>query len=130
MTSAPRVYSQERMSDKDIEKMLDNLKSDTKKFKSTFNSAVGKSTIRDTSKEKDAKTLVDNFQKQSETALNSFKKDQKADTEISNLISSGGQINQLLETTPLGDQTNAAWSTVKTELSDISKQFFKEFPPK
>jgi len=130
VTGEIHVYSQERMGDKDVEKMLNNLKSDTKKFKSAFNSGVEKSTIRNTSKEKEAKNLVETFGKQSEAALDKFKKDQKCDPEISSLISSGTQINQLLESTPMGDQTNAAWSTVKTELSDVAKQFFKEFPAK
>jgi hypothetical protein len=58
---ASYAYSQERLSDKDIETMFNNLKSDAKKFSSTFNSAVGKSTIRKTSQEKEAKALVQSF---------------------------------------------------------------------
>jgi uncharacterized protein YpuA (DUF1002 family) len=127
---ASYTYSQERLSDKDIETMLNNLKSDAKKFSSTFNSAVGKSTIRKTSQEKEAKALVQSFDKQSEAALNKFKKDRHADVEVSNLLNSGTQINQLLVSTPMGDRAEADWSRVKSELSGIATQFNKEFPTK
>ena len=71
-----RVRAQDRMSDKDLERTLNNLKSDAKTFSSTFGSALGKSAIRKTSQEKDAKTLVENFNKQSDAVPNKFKKDQ------------------------------------------------------
>jgi uncharacterized protein YpuA (DUF1002 family) len=126
----PYAYSQERLSDKDIETMFNNLKSDTKKFGSTFNSAIGKSTIRKTSQEKEAKALVQSFGKQSEAALNKFKKNRQPDVELSNLLASGVQINQLLASTPMGDRTDADWSKVKSLLSGIATQFNKEFPAK
>src|SRR5262245_13845826 len=69
----------QRLSDRDVEALLGNLKSDTKKFRSSFNSAVSKSTIRKTSQEKDAKALVERFQKQTESALDEFKDKKKLD---------------------------------------------------
>jgi len=127
---APFAYSQERLSDKDIETMFNNLKSDAKKFSSTFNSTVGKSTIRKTSQEKEAKALVESFGKQSDAAFNKFKKNRHPDVELSNLLTSGTQINQLLASTPMGDRADSDWSKVKSELSGIATQFNKEFPAK
>jgi hypothetical protein len=57
------AYAQERLSDKDVETQMKNLKEDSKKFRSSFNSAIGKSTVRKTSREKDAKALVERFGK-------------------------------------------------------------------
>jgi hypothetical protein len=128
--AAPYAYSQERLSDKDIQAMFNNLKSDAKKFSSTFNSAVGKSMIRKTTQEKEAKALVQNFDKQSEAALDKFKKNRHPDIELSDLLASGTQINQLLASTPMGDRAGADWSKVKSELSGIATQFNKEFPTK
>jgi len=126
----PVAKAQQRLSDKDVETLLNNLKSDTKKFRSSFNSGVGKSTIRKTSQEKDAKNLVQEFEKQTEATLNKFKQDQRAETELSALLNTGGQIDKLLNATPMGDQANADWSKVRTELDGVAKQFNLEFPPK
>ena len=126
----PRVHSQDRMNDKDLEKMFDNLKSDSKKFEDAFDDAVEKSTIRKTSQEKEAKTRVESFRKQAEAALNRFKKDQHPENELAGLLATGTEIDQLLTSTPMGDKADAAWSPVKKELSVIAIQFRKDFPPK
>ena len=47
--------AQGRLSDKDIEHLMDNVKDDVKSFRPNFNSAISKSSIRKTSREKDAK---------------------------------------------------------------------------
>jgi hypothetical protein len=60
--NTPKMLGQQRMSDKDVEDMMKNLKQDTKQFRSDFNSAIGKSTIRNTNQEKQAKDLVERFQ--------------------------------------------------------------------
>jgi len=59
----PSPAAQTRMSDKDVEQLMKNMDQDSKKFQSLFNSAVSKSVIRKTSQEKDARKLVDTFQK-------------------------------------------------------------------
>jgi len=41
-----QASAQGRMSDKDVEKVMDNLQEDAKRFRSSFDSAIGKSTIR------------------------------------------------------------------------------------
>jgi predicted ATP-binding protein involved in virulence len=128
--ATPTATAQGRMSDKDVEALLENLKSDAKKFRSSFDSAVGKSTIRGTSQEKDVKALVENFQKQTESAANKFKNDKKLDSELTVVLSSAKQIDSLLTSTPMGDPTNADWARVTTELSAVAKQFDTVYPAK
>jgi len=48
---AGAAMAQGRMNDKDVETLLNNLKNDGQTFRSNFNSAVGKSAIRNTSQE-------------------------------------------------------------------------------
>ena len=50
------ITAQGRMSDKDVEKTMDNLKNDAKQLRSDCNSALGKSTIRGTDQEKQFKS--------------------------------------------------------------------------
>ena len=126
----PFTQAQQRLSDKDVETLFNNLKSDANKFRSSFNSAVGKSTIRKTSQEKDAKNLVQQFKTECETTLNKFKRDRRVDTELPALLNTGSQIDKLLMATPMGDQANADWSKVRTELDGVARQFNMDFPPR
>jgi hypothetical protein len=61
---AASLSAQTRLSDQDVQQHMKNLKDDAKKFRSRFNSALSKSTIRKTTREKDATTLARNFEKQ------------------------------------------------------------------
>lgn len=62
----------QRMSDKDVTTLM-NLTDDAKKFRSSFDSAVKESTVRGTTREKDAKGLVEEFVKQTGELLDQFK---------------------------------------------------------
>jgi hypothetical protein len=72
--------AQTRLSDKDVLQYMNNLKHDGKKFRSSFDSALSKSTIRKTTQEKDAKTLAQNFEKQTNSMYGKFKKTTKSGT--------------------------------------------------
>lgn len=115
--------AQTRMTDKDVENTLKNMQEDAKQFRSGFNSAVGKSTIRNTDQEKQAKALVEQFQKQTEQTYDHFKKDKNAGPGLTALRSTGEQIDQVLTTAPMGSDVTERWSKVKTELSSLAAAY-------
>jgi cell division protein FtsL len=78
--------AQSRLNDKDLEQRIKNLNSDSKKFQSSFNSALSRSSIRKTSQEKDAKKLADNFTKSTKALYDYFKKTQKSDPYLQNSL--------------------------------------------
>lgn len=127
VNTAPRSFAQDRMSDKDIQSLMKNLQQDSKKFQSKFNSDIQKSPIRNTSEEKDSKTLVKRFTDQTHGMLNQFKQTKNADQALPVVLDSAGKIDKLLATTPMNDATKDAWARVKDELNTLSKQFNIKF---
>ena len=121
--AGPVARGQGRMSDKDIEETMQNLKNDAKHFQSSFNSAIGKSTIHKTSREKDAKALVKTFAQQTDSMHNTFKSSKKADTSLPGVLSNAQQIDKLLADVPLGDNVTSSWSRVKSELNTLTSAF-------
>lgn len=117
------VSAQTRVNDKDIEVMMNNLKSDTGRFRSVFNQAIGKTTIRHTSRAKDSKSLVTNFNNQVAGTYQTFKNTRKADAQLPLVIDTAGQINTLLQDVSFGDATDAAWAKVKTELKQLTDAY-------
>jgi hypothetical protein len=95
------VQAQSRMSDKDVEATMRNLREDAKSFRSAFDSSVEKSTIRKTSREKDAKAQVRSFQDQTETLLNQFKKEKQANDYLPSVMDTASQIDVLLRAVEL-----------------------------
>ena len=123
LATAQLANAQSRMSDKDIEHMMKNLKSDSKQFQSQFNSAISKSTIRKTTQEKDAKALVKNFRNQAEGMLGTFQSQKRADATLPLVMDSAQRIDKLLADVPLSGSVNSQWAKVKTELDTLAQQF-------
>ena len=114
------AFAGQRMSDKDLERRMTNLRNDAKRFGDAFNPAIGKSTIRKTQREKDAKALVKTFENRTNRMLNQFKQNKQAEPALSNARDSASRIDKLLTNVPLGPQVTEARTKIKTELSMVS----------
>src|SRR5580692_3261919 len=110
-----------RLSDKDLESVMSNLKADAKAFRPRFDSAINKSSIRKTSQAKDAMNLASTFEKQTSTALNEFKKTKKGDS-VPAMLSTAGQIEKVMTDLKLDPQTTG-WDKIRTDLNQVSNAF-------
>ena len=115
--------AQSRMNDKDVENTMKNLNEDAKKFRSSFNGAIGKSTIRKTSQEKEAKALVETFTKDIQRMLEQFKKNKKADSQLRTVVNESGQIDRIMQNVTLSGNAPADWSKVKAEVDILAREF-------
>jgi hypothetical protein len=94
--SAVPARAQERLSDKDLEQRIKNMNDDVKKFRSMFNSAMGKTNIGKTSQEKDAKALVQDFQGSTSSLYDKFKSTKKSDPYLQNCLDTMPKIDDVL----------------------------------
>jgi regulator of sigma D len=117
------AHAQTRLSDKDLEALMRNLRDDAKSFRSPFESDLKKSTIRKTSREKDARQLAERFEKDTEAMLNHFKSTKKADADLSTVRSTAQQLDSIVAQLNLGPQTTSRWNKIQTELRQISDAF-------
>ena len=90
------VGAQGRLSDKDLQSLLQILKEEAQPFRQSFANALKQSSIRKTSKEKDARMLADSFAKQANSALEGFKHNQKAEQGVTELVHTATQIDPLV----------------------------------
>ena len=112
-----------RLSDKDLQRLMQNLKDDAQPFRQNFGNALKKSTIRKTSQEKDAQLLADTFAKQAAGALDSFKRSQKAEAEVTALVTTAAQIDPKVYSLQLTPQTTGQWERLRNELHQIAQAF-------
>ena len=116
-------FGQGRVNDKDVEALMRNLKDDAKSFRSAFNSAIGKSVIRKTSREKEGKQLVQRFQNQTEAMLNNFKRTKKGEADLRLVLDTAQQVERVISEAQLSGQATAMWTKIRTELDQISGAF-------
>ena len=79
--------------------------------------------IRRTSQEKDAKSLVASFEKQTDSMLNEFKKTRKGDVAVETTISNAQEIERLIRGMQLDPKTLSEWDKIQAELSHVSAAF-------
>ena len=115
--------AQERLSDKDLEKVLNNLKSDAKKFGGAFKQDLSKSAIRKTNDEKEAKQLADEFPKQIEKLQKNYKSNEKATALLPAIAQSNARLSAYLQKLPPSAKTTEAWSRVQSGLERIYKAY-------
>ena len=115
--------AQKRVSDRDVERMMKNLRYDTKSFRPMFDHALSKSTIRKTSQAKDAKNLVRNFETQVNAMLSTFKKNRNDGSAVSSAVNSAGQIDSLLRSVSLGPEVMSQWQKIREELHPIAASY-------
>jgi hypothetical protein len=124
---APMAKAQNGISEKDAERLMTNMHDDAKKFRSSFNASISKSSIRRTAQEKESKTLVEQFLTDIGDMRSEFKKKKVAALTFPKVQSAAVQIDDLLQSVHLDEQTNAAWAKVRSEFQQVSTAF--NIPP-
>ena len=124
------AWSQSRLNDHDVEALMSNLKDDSKDFRKAFAGSIGKSTIRKTSQEKEARGQVESFAKQTGFLHNHFKDKRKSDGEVQRVLSSAASIDSLLTRVELSPQVTSSWVKVHHELDELANAYgLNPLPP-
>jgi hypothetical protein len=123
VVSGATARAQSRLNDRDLTRLMQNVKDDAQPFRKSFAAALKKSTIRGTSREKDARGLADTFADQSKRALESFKRNRKGEDQVAAMVDTAGQINTLVYNLNLSPAVAAQWEKLRTELHQVADAF-------
>jgi len=122
-SSSAYVQAQSRLNDKDLQRLLQNVKEDSQPFRKTFADALKKSSIRKTSREKDDKELANTFTKQADRAFEAFKHQRRAEAEVTALVGTAQKIDALVYSLQLGAPAQPSWEKLRTELHEVAQAF-------
>jgi hypothetical protein len=121
--SGATAGAQSRLNDKDLVRLMQNLSDDAQPFRQSFANALKKSTIRRTSQEKEAHGLADTFDKQAKQALETFKHKREAESEVTAMVGTAGEIDALVYSLHLDPTVTAQWEKLRTELHQVAEAF-------
>jgi hypothetical protein len=111
------------LNDKDLARLMQNVRDDAEPFRHSFAHALKKSTIRGTSREKEARELADSFARQAQRALETFKHKRKAESEVAAMVGTAGQIDALVSSLKLNSAVTSQWEKLRTELHQVAQAF-------
>jgi hypothetical protein len=119
----PAALAQTRLNDKDLEHIMKNLHEDAKDFRSAFDASVRKSAIRNTSQDKDARGLAEQFENQTDEMYKHFKGSKKADAYVWPVVRTAGALDRLVYSLGLDSKTTLSWEKVRSELHQIATSY-------
>lgn len=122
-SSSAYVRAQSRLNDQDLQRLLQDVKEDSQPFRKTFAEALKKSSIRKTSREKDARELANTFAKQADRSFETFKHRRKAEAEVAALVGTAQKIDMLVYSLRLGAPAQPGWEKLRAELHEVAQAF-------
>ena len=114
---------QQRLSDKELEKVLNSLKGHAGKFSGAFKQDLSKSSIHKTTEEKEAKELADQFPKQIDELKKQFKNKKKAGPAFAAVSQTYTRLNGYMGKVTPTAKTTEAWNKVNVEMNRINQAF-------
>ena len=123
LLSGATAAAQSRISDKDVEHLMENLREDAKRFQDPFKDALGKSSIRKTSQERDARELAKRFERQTDGMLQDFKRTHKGDAAFATVSSTAQQLDGIVLHLGPGSRAAGPWAKVQSDLSALAPAF-------
>lgn len=121
--SIATARAQSRLNDRDLARLMQNVRDDAEPFRNSFANALKKSTIRGTSREKDARGLADTFAKQAARAVETFRHKRRAESDVSAMVSTAGQIDAFVYSLKLNPRVTSQWERLRTELHQVAQAF-------
>jgi hypothetical protein len=117
------AQAQVRLNDKDLEHIMKNLHEDAKDFREAFDASIHKSAIRNTSQDKNARGLAEQFERQADDMYKHFKGSKKAEGYVWPIVRTAGDLDGLVYSLSLDSKTTLSWEKVRSELRQISNSF-------
>lgn len=115
--------AQSRLTDQDVEHLMQNLRDDAKNFQEPFKDALGRSAIRKTSREKDARELSKRLARQTDAMLQTFRRRRKADEDFQVVTFTVQQIDPIVASLPQDSKATGRWDRVHADLQALSPAF-------
>lgn len=126
VVSATTIFAQgtsPRLNDKDVERLMKNLNQDTKNFEKSFKKALGQSSVRKTSREKDLQSLAKRLINQTDGMAKEFNRKKKADTTLPVVYQTVNEIQKSMTELNLQGVVSNDWQKITAELKQIADQF-------
>jgi hypothetical protein len=122
LTAVP-AHAQGRMSDKDLEHMLENLKNDAHSFRPDFQNALKHTAVRKTSRESDDRQIAADFERQTNELYKQFKSGKKIDGFVPSMLSKAQQLDRLVYELQLDPGLVSQWERIKGEVHQVAAAY-------
>lgn len=112
-----------RISDKEVEKILNRIENQTNNFRRSLDAALDRSRFNGTNREDDINAFIKNFDEQTKRLNDRFDDNKSVAADVEAVLNSAASIDQFMRRQPLSERAQNDWSTVRASLDELANAY-------
>lgn len=112
-----------RLNDKQVKKLMAQLKKDTGKFRKSFDSSLDKSRLNGTNREDDINRLLKNYEDATERLYSRFKDNKSVGSDVEAVLDGAAEIDRFMTRRLASEKAERDWSEVRQDLRQLAEAY-------
>lgn len=112
-----------RISDREVAKLLDQIKKESNTFRNSLKDALNKSRFDRTSRENDINAYVKDFEEQTKRLDDNFDHHKSTVADVDAVLSRAARIDQFMNRYPLTSRAHSDWSVLRSDLDRLAATY-------
>ena len=112
-----------RISDKEVEQVLNRIENQANNFRRSLDAALDRSRLNGTNREDDINAFIKNFDEQTKRLEDRFDERKSVASDVEAVLNSAASIDQFMRRQPLSERAQNDWSTLRGSLDDLAQAY-------
>lgn len=112
-----------RLSDKEVERILQRIENQTNNFRRSLDAALDRSRLNGTNREDDINSFMKNFEEQTKRLRDRFDDHKSVAADVEVVLNGAASIDQFVYRQRLDERTQNDWSTLRASLDDLAQAY-------
>src|SRR5215211_7534762 len=112
-----------RLSDKEVKKLMAQLKKDTGRFRKSFDSSLDRSRLNGTNREDDINRLLKNYEDATERLYSRFKDNKSVGADVEAVLDGAAEIDRFMTRRLASERAERDWDTVRQDLRHLAEAY-------
>jgi len=112
-----------RLSDKEVKKLMEQLKKDTGRFRKSFDSSLDRSRLNGTNREDDINRFLKNYEDATERLYSRFKDNKSVGADVEAVLDGAAEIDRFVTRRLASEKAERDWSAVRQDLRRLAEAY-------
>jgi hypothetical protein len=112
-----------RLNDKQVKKLMAQLKKDTDRFRKSFDSSLDRSRLDGTHREDDINRFLKNYDHATERLYSRFKDNKSVGGDVEAVLDGAAEIDQFMTRRLASERAERDWSAVRQDLRQLAEAY-------
>jgi predicted nucleotidyltransferase len=112
-----------RLSDKDVKKLMAQLKKDTGRFRKSLDSSLDRSRLNGTNREDDINTIVKNYEDATERLYSRLKDNKSVGADVEAVLDGAAELDRFMARRLASEKAERDWAAVREDLRRLADAY-------